>query len=111
MSEADKARMGLYERALARIRDNTNGTRDKLFAPVVPKLPGATPTQLLKEARTDAERRYARHIGADLAKEAAGTLTMEHLREHLKGPGAPRDTRLLVGPRSGTPPSWRETPF
>ena len=86
MSEANKTRLGLYERVLARIKDNTDGTRDKLFAPVVPKFPGATPAKLLKEARADAERRYARHIGAGLAKKAAGTLTLEHLREHLKGP-------------------------
>ncbi len=61
---------------------------------MAPKFPGATPTQLLKEARADAERRYARHIGADLAIKVAGTLTLEHLREHLKGPGAPHDKAL-----------------
>ncbi len=94
MSEQGKDKKNLYDRALSRIRDNTDGARDKLLAPVVPKFPGATPAKLLQEARADAERRYARHIGADLAKKAASTLTLEHVKEYLYKQGTPHDKAL-----------------
>ena len=94
MSEQGKGKSNLYARALAKIRDNTDGARDKLLAPVVPKFPGATPAKLLQEARADAERRYARHIGADLAKKAASTLTLEHVKEYLHKQGTPHDKAL-----------------
>ena len=108
MSEQGKDKKNLYERALSRIRDNTDGARDKLLAPVVPKFPGATPAKLLQEARADAERRYARHIGADLARKAASTLTLEHVKEYLINKGR-RTTMVSVGPRGGAPPSRKET--
>ena len=94
MLEQGKDKHNLYERALAKIRDNTDGAWGKLLAPVVPKFPSATPAKLLQEARADAERRNARHVGADLAKKAPSTLTLEHVKEYLHKQGAPHDKAL-----------------
>ena len=76
------------------LRGNEVKTTDKLFAPTVEKLPGASPNKLSSETRARAEISYAPYVGEELAKKAAAALSMGHLKEYLQGTETPHGKAL-----------------
>lgn len=92
MSEDNEKSKKYFQKAVERIKANNV---KMFFQPVVSKMPrGSSEADMLREVRSFAEKSYTPYMGAALAQRAAANLTLEHLRDYLRGTDAPHEKAL-----------------